>query len=404
MDQALSDVSVLDLTHRVAGPACTKFLADYGADVVKVEPPWGDPARNMAPFQHDRPALDTSGLFLHLNTNKRGIVLDLKTAPGKRLLKELVADADILVESSRPGVMERLGLDYGTLRNINPSLIMTSISNFGQTGPYRDFLASDMVLNAMGGPMHCTGNLGDYPLRLPGETTQFQAGYSAAAVTMMAFHGSRRHGIGQHIDCSIHETQAADVDRRLTGLTSYQYNGESMAKTEPASRSTGYPCGLFPCADGFVHLWGGLQYFPNSAAMIGMPELAEEPRFNSRQGQFDSEAREDFMVHFYSWVVDKTRREFLEAARGARILSGALFTLQDVTEDPHFVSRGYFQEVCHSATGPVKYPGPPFKMMETPSGDWRPAPMLGQHTSEVLRGRLGFSAGEVVALRQAGIV
>ena len=155
--QPLSDVRVLDLTHGISGPYCTKLLADFGADVIKVERPGGDYARTLGPFPDDIPHPEKSGLFLFLNTNKRGIVLDLKTPDGVEMLKKLVRDADILVENFRPGVMSSLGLGYETLSAINPNLVMTSISNFGQTGPYRDFLATELTLFAMGGAMNRTG-------------------------------------------------------------------------------------------------------------------------------------------------------------------------------------------------------------------------------------------------------
>ena len=155
---ALEDVKVLDLTQHVAGPYCAKLLADYGADVIKVERPGvGDPARGMGPFPGDVPHRERSGIFLHLNTNKRGITLDLKTQAGVNVVKELVAGVDILVENFRPGTMERFGLGYDVLHEVKPSLVMTSISNFGQTGPYRDFRSAEIMVYGMGGEMYSTG-------------------------------------------------------------------------------------------------------------------------------------------------------------------------------------------------------------------------------------------------------
>ena len=157
-DLALEDVKVLDLTHHVAGPYCTKLLADYGADVIKVERPGlGDSARSMGPFPGDAPHRERSGIFLHLNTNKRGITLDLKSRAGAKVVKELAREVDILVESFRPGTMERYGLGYETLRVVNPGLVMTSISNFGQTGPYRDYRSAEIMVYGMGGEMYSTG-------------------------------------------------------------------------------------------------------------------------------------------------------------------------------------------------------------------------------------------------------
>jgi len=160
MEQALSDVKVLDLTRFVAGPYCTKLLADYGADVIKIEKPGeGDPTRRMGPFLGDDPHPDKSGLFLHLNTSKRGITLNLKSEIGKKIFRELVKGVDILVENFSPRVMPGLGLEYEALETLNPRLVMTSISNFGQSGPYRDFKASELILYGMGGAMNETGTL-----------------------------------------------------------------------------------------------------------------------------------------------------------------------------------------------------------------------------------------------------
>ena len=199
-EQPLADIRVMDLTHGIAGPYCTKLLADFGADVVKVERPvTGDFTRHLGPFPQDVPHPEKSGLFLHLNTNKRSVILDLKTAKGVEVLKELARGADILVESFRPGVMAGLGLDYGTLKRVNPRLVMTSVSNFGQTGPYRDYRASELVLFGMGGRMNASGLPERYPLKLGGDHVQYQAGNVAAMATMFAFYAAQHRDMpGQH--------------------------------------------------------------------------------------------------------------------------------------------------------------------------------------------------------------
>ncbi len=191
-EQALSDIRILDLTRYISGPYCTKLFADFGADVVKIEKPGeGDPARRMGPFFQDDPDPEKSGLFLHLNTNKRSVTLNLKSQAGKRILKELAKDVDILVENFSPRVMPALGLDYETLESINPRLVMASISNFGQTGPYRDFKASELIIYGMGGAM-CTTGLGDCePVKKGLNVIQYQGGNMAAAATMTALFGAR---------------------------------------------------------------------------------------------------------------------------------------------------------------------------------------------------------------------
>ena len=184
--QPLSGVRLIDLTQGIPGPYSTKLLADFGADVIKVERPnSGDYARRMGPFPGDVSHPEKSGLFLFLNTNKRGITLDLKSAEGSDAIKGLVKTADILVESFKPGVMARLGLDYDTLSQINPNLIMTSVSNFGQTGPYRDYRLSELVLYAMGGRMNASGLPDRYPLKLGGNHALYQAGNVAAIIQVV---------------------------------------------------------------------------------------------------------------------------------------------------------------------------------------------------------------------------
>jgi crotonobetainyl-CoA:carnitine CoA-transferase CaiB-like acyl-CoA transferase len=217
--QALDDLLILDLTHYIAGPYCTKLLADYGARVIKIErPAGGDPCRRVGPFPGDVPHPEKSGLFLHLNTNKESVVLNLKTLRGRQLFSKLVAKADVVVENFHPRVLLSLGLDYPHLRRIKPSIILTSISNFGQTGPYRDWRAQDLTLYGMGGEMYTSGTPGRTPLKQAHNLTLYQGGAMAAAATMVGVFGVRQHGCGQHIDVSLFETQAGSIDRRLTSL------------------------------------------------------------------------------------------------------------------------------------------------------------------------------------------
>ncbi|MBI4639776.1 MAG: CoA transferase, partial [Candidatus Tectomicrobia bacterium] len=225
-DQLLSDVKVLDLTHYIAGPYCTKLLADYGADLIKIERPGkGDPARQIGPFLGDDPHPEKSALFLHLNTNKRSLTLNLKSRRGVMIFKELAHQVDIVVENFRPGVMDDFGLSYEELEKINPTLVMTSISNFGQTGPYRDFPASEIVLYGMGGSMLSSGLPDREPVKLARNVGQYQTGVMAAVATMTAFYGANYRGIGQHIDMAIFETQSGSIDRRQTALVNYAYTG-----------------------------------------------------------------------------------------------------------------------------------------------------------------------------------
>ena len=296
--QPLDGVRVVDLSQGISGPYCTKLLADFGADVIKVEKPGtGDYARQMGPFPGDVPHDEKSGLFLHLNTNKRSIVVDLKSDGGVELVKELVRGADVLVENFRPGVMEGLGLDYATLEKINPNLVMTSISNFGQTGPYRDYLASELTLFGMGNRMHSLGLPEKYPIRLGASHVQYQAGNVGAMTTLFALQGRDHKEMGgQHIDISIFETQTGSFNMRMPSLLQYAYTGERGKRL--GGMRMGYPSGVYPCLDGNVLMTGGGGFWPRTVAMLldnGVPsELVEDPRFAPPMGQLDLDAKEEF--------------------------------------------------------------------------------------------------------------
>lgn len=253
-EQALSGMKVIDLTHYIAGPFCTKLLSDLGADVIKVEKPGeGDMARRMGPFPGDIPDPEKSGLFLHLNTSKKGITLDLKSKTGVEIFKKLVSEADLLVENFRPGVMDRLGLDYRTLKGVNPRLVMASISNFGQTGPYRDCEATEITLQALSGVMNRLGDPDKEPLKHALNAYQYFAGECASLVSIAAMIKSATTGEGDHIDISILETIIGDVDNRVY---EYDYSGSRGGRTT-AKNYPVYLWGGFPAKDGFVAIQGG---------------------------------------------------------------------------------------------------------------------------------------------------
>lgn len=210
---------VLDLTHHVAGPYCAKLLADFGADVIKVERPGGDPARSLPPFPNDEPHPERSLLFSYLNTSKKSVTLNLKTPAGKSLFEKLLIDSDIVVENFAPRVMPSLDLDYDTLAAINPSLVMVSISNFGQTGPYRDYKAADIIHYALGGLMYIFGSADREPLKHALRQTQFKAGTNAATAALIGWYHQQFNGEGQHIDISIQECVSSAL-RDTTSLLS----------------------------------------------------------------------------------------------------------------------------------------------------------------------------------------
>jgi len=387
--QPLSGIRVVDLTHGVAGPYCTKLLADFGADVIKVERPGtGDYARNLGPFPGDIPHPEKSGLFLFINTNKRSIVLDLKTPEGVETIRELVRDADILVESFRPGAMDKLGLGYEALKELNPDLIMTSVSNFGQTGPYRDYNASDIVFYAMGGNMTRLGLPDRYPLQLVDNHVQYQAGNVSAMATLFAWYAkSYRELGGQHVDISIFETAVGSINGSMSSLVGYQYTGERPIRMSQGGM-VGLPGnGYFPCMDGYIGISAGFARWPNVVEMLGMPELLDDPRFSTREAQADPERREEFESTIWlPWVLERTKEQVVEECQAHEIICGLINSIEEaMDENPQADARGYFVEVDRPMVGKLRYPGAP---IYSPRGWWQlrsPAPLLGEHSQEVLK-------------------
>ena len=385
----LSDIKVLDLTWYIAGPYCTKMLADFGADVTKIErPPDGDPARQIGPFLNDDPHPDKSLLFSNLNLNKKSVTLDLKSEEGIDKLKVLAADADILVESFSPGVMERLGLAYDVLQEINPGLIMTRISNFGQTGPYKDFKVSELVLSGIGHDMYSSGIPGRHPLKLGGDCLQYQVGHMAAAATLAAYWFKKRSGIGQCIDVSMQEVLAADTDHKTTNLVSFAYSGMTMTTNvvgrldprEVASDIT--PTGVFPCKDGFVRAAGGIMFWDRFVKLF--PELGE--MFSYPDGVLNVEENKPVVdALWYDWCMEHTKQEIMEACQGVKYFCMAINTPKDALESPQYNERGFWVEVEHPVTGKQIYPGDPIHMSQTQWKVRMPAPLLGQHNDEVFQ-------------------
>ncbi len=403
-DQALSDVKVLDLTWYISGPYCTKLMADYGADVIKVEMPQkGDPARTMGPFLKDEPHPEKSGLFLFCNTNKKSITLDLKDEWGKKVIKELVKSVDIVVESFQPGVMQQIGLDYETLERINPSLVMTSISNFGQTGPYRNFKASDLIIYGMGGAMNACGLPDREPTKKALTSVLFSCGSMAALATMIALYAAKGSGVGQHIDFSLFEAQVGSIDRRMSNLIAFAYNQEITPKEDPRVRYA-YPMGIQPCADGHWELTGIGELWPNVGKMMRMPELIDDPRFNTILNQMKPGHREAFMVLFIPWCFEHTKHECVEMGQEAGVLCGPLYNMEEVLNDSHFQAREFWKKIDHPVAGKLTYPGAPIKADKMPYIIRRPAPLLGEHNEEIYCEKLGYSREDLVKLRGAGVI
>lgn len=395
---SLKDIRVLDLTNAIAGPHCTKLLADYGADVIKVERPrTGDPSRGAGPFPRDVSHLEKSALFLGLNTNKRGVTLNLKHPEGASILKQLAAKADILVENFRPGTMARLGFSYEVLSASNQNLVMVSISDFGQWGPYSNYKGSEIVDYAIGGAMYAAGAADREPLKLGGNVVQMLAGTHGAAAAMVALTGRAVRDRGDHIDIAIMETQAGSPDRRTPMLLGHQYTGLIN------KRGQGVPPSVRPAKDGYLNIQFGIFMIERIAKMLGKPEIATDPRFADPTEASKPENIALLEEIYLTWLGKRTMAQAWEAAQKAGVLSGPIYTMADVLKDKHLKGRGFWEQIHHPIAGKHTYPGRPFFSHGERKTPRRPAPRLGQHNAEVLKD-LGYEKGDLARLQREGVI
>jgi crotonobetainyl-CoA:carnitine CoA-transferase CaiB-like acyl-CoA transferase len=393
--QALDDVTILDLTQHVAGPYATKLMGDFGANVIKVEPPEGDVSRKLGPFQGDVPDPERSGLFMALNCNKRSVVLDLEEDAGKQALSALAAQADLVVESFAPGTIDRLGIGWEWLQRINPAAPLVSISNFGQDGPYRDYRLSELTLYGFAGEMYSMGTLDREPVKMAGTAAHFESGSAIVVAIMGALFAAKRFGIAQRVDISLAETHFGGVDRRHATAIGFQFSGRKTGRSSAAG--AGMPNGIYPCADGYVEFAAAGVRPDRILDMLGYPEWALDAKYQDPLVATKPDLVEEWNGHFLGWCIERTKREVWAEARRAKVLCGPLFSVQDMYEDNHFRDRGFWSRITHAVMGEVELSGRPLLM---PEGGWslrRPAPLLGEQTEEVLR-EAGVRADLVAAV------
>ena len=396
---ALDGIKVLDLTHHIAGPYCTKLLADFGAEVIKVERPGsGDPSRRIGPFVQDEPHLEKSLLFLYLNTNKRSVSLNLKSTTGRHILKRLVQEADVVVENFSPRVLPSLGLGFDDLKMVNPRIVLVSISNFGQTGPYRDYQATDIVEYALGGLMYILGSHDREPLKHALHQAQFKAGVNGASAATIALYHQQLRSEGQWVDVSIQECIASGM-RDTTSL--YTYMG-AVRQREPGFTGDIHRSPV-EVKDGYVvPVSFGTIDWEQVADLLDAPELTEA-RFSTPEARSQNAQELEETLHrsFAKWEMQEL---FHEAHRRRGLIYGLVQSPQQMVESPQFQERGYFVDIDHPVAGKATYPGAPFVMTDTPWQARSSAPTLGQHNQEVLCDRLGYSLQELVQLRGAGVI
>ena len=399
----LEGIRVIEWGNFVSGPWTARLLGDLGADVIKVEPPGsGDKARQAGPFPHDLPHPETSGIYLFVNCNKRGVTLDLSKTKGRQIFEQLVHDADILVENHRPAEVEALDLTYDHLKAINPDLLMVSISPFGQTGPYRDWVGSELVLFNMGGVAYETpvGGVTDRetqpPLKGPGYQAYFVSGWLAATAALVGLFQRQVAGGGQLIDISEHEAIASML-RPNVARVSYE--------EEITVRQSGGAIRYKPCKDGYFI---GLGMGQNDDAWRRLCVLMDNPEWTKQEIFATQELRREHQQEgealIVEWMKDYTKDELFEMTQRLGIGAFPFNTVADVHESSQLAARSFFKEVEHPIAGRLSYPGPAYSFTDQQPRIYRRAPLLGEHNGEIYGGELGYSAEELAQMRRSGVI
>ena len=410
----LSPYRVLDLTDEI-GLLCGKILGDLGADVVKIEPPGGGRARSIGPFYQDVPHPEKSLYWFAYNANKRGITLNLETADGREIFRKLVKSTDIVIESCQPGYMAGLGLDYQGLSKINPGLIMTSITCFGQTGPHKDWAGSDLVAMAMGGFMYLTGDDDGPPLTISFPQANLHASSQAAEATMVALYHREMTGDGQVVDISL---QHSLVMTTLNAIPFWELDRSVLRRAGPyrVGLSTGARLKLiWRCQDGYVSfiVMGGSHGAKTNRAIVKW--IADEGMADDFiQGidwdEFDmasstQEFHDRLAKVIGNFFTKHTKAELYHGAMEKRIMLFPASTPSDMLADPQLKFRGFWQEVEYPELDTrVVHPGAFIGSTETSCDIKRRAPLIGEHNSEIYEKELGLSREEFIALKETGII
>ena len=386
---ALEGIRVLDVTQVMAGPFCAMQLCDMGADVIKVEPPEGDPTRRMGA----RTGSDSAG-FAALNRGKRAIVLDLKSAAGRRAFQTLVARADILIENFRPGVMRQLGLDYDALSAECPRLVYASISGYGQTGPDAARGGFDLIAQGVSGLMSVTGEPGGAPVKCGVPLTDLGAGLFALAAILAALHHRDRTGRGQHIDTSLVE---AGLALSVWEAAEYFTEGVTPRPLGSAHRFLA-PYQAVRCADGHITIGAGTdRLFIDLCALLDHPEWATMPEFAEPSARVRN--RSALIDRIEAITSTNTKAHWLAKLEAHGIPCGPINTYADAFGDPQIQARQMVVEIDHPSLGALRTLGSPIKMSDTPPTVSRHVPRLGEHTREVLR-EAGLTDEEIAAVLQ----
>lgn len=397
--KALEGIRVLDLSQGVSGPYCTKLLAAFGAEVIKIEhPDGGDISRRIGLYGRDRADPEASPLFLYLNTGKKGITLNWEDPLGKGLLQRLVSETDVVVENFPPGYLPERGLGYEDLCRFKPNVIMASITDFGQTGPYRDFKGGRLPICALSGHLYINGEPGREPLAPGVGFHAYQGGLHAYIGILAAWFHRALTGRGRHIDVSLLEGMASlhqfTVNRFVYSGTVQQRMGNRHLFLHPVT--------LYPCKDGWVSLSAVTEdQAERLLTLMGMAHLLEDPRF--QDGLSRREHADAFDEQVRPWFRERTRQEIVELCQEWRVPAAAVNDPADLLENEHLRARDFWVELDHPRAGPLPYAGPPFRLPAAPAHYTR-APLLGEHNEEIYLERLKLKREDLEGLKRKGVI
>ena len=399
----LQGLRVVEWGSLVSAPFCGKVLAELGADVIKVEPPaTGESGRYRGPYPDSVPHPERSGLFLFANLNKRGITLNLDSPKGRHIFDSLLETADIFLENQPMATLEEDGLDYNSLQDNYPGLVVTSISPYGRSGPYRGYQGTDLTANAMSGLSFGTGHPHREPLTTPLHQASYLAGVGAAFATIVAILGRDFTGRGQLVDVA----EAQVIGTLLTGyhLPTYIYRGVAGFRSGNRMRLGLFPNCVLPCKDGYICIDAPqMEQYRRFLDLLGEQDWMEIPRYRDRRAMSDQypEEAEELIA---PWFMERTKQEILEACLANRIPCVPVQTFDEAIQDPQLNSRDYFSAVEHAEAGRFLYPGQPYRFSNTHSRMIRSAPTLGQHNQEVFGEELGLTAPEIERLSREGTI
>jgi len=398
MNAPLAGLRILDLTSGVGGPWCTKLLADFGADVIKVERPGiGDESRGHGRFPDGVPHREKSALFLWLNTSKRSLTLDIATATGRALALRIAAQCDAVVLDQRPSALAALGLTPDVFEALDPKLVVTSVTPFGQSGPYAEFIGTNLTAYAAGGQHYLTGAADQEPLQNGGYQAQCQAGTWAFGATLAALWHAAEAGAGQTAEVAAMEVMASILEIYLPDFAYRKSEALSVRRGNFASAAVG----IYPVIDGHIGVHAMPKNWPQLLGAMDAQWMATDERFIDNRARLRND--DDLSAQMYMWTASVTKREAYERGGEHRAPISPVNTVEDLLASKHLAERGFFREIEHPEAGTMRYPGPPARMSATPPSAGRAA-LLGEHTGDVLTGLLGMSTRDIARLSAAGIV